>query len=68
MVEYGAFSNKIDHVTIFLDILNLEGHLNRITGSRVTAILFGGFCLLGELQRSGFFFQRGLSGIVLDPT
>ena len=39
MVEDGAFSKKIDYVTIFLEILNLEGHQNRFTGSRVTAIL-----------------------------
>ena len=39
MVEDGAFSHKIDYVTIFLEILNLEGHQNRNTGSRVTAIL-----------------------------
>ena len=31
MVEDGAFSHKIDYVTI----LNLEGPPNRITGSRV---------------------------------
>ena len=39
MVEDGAFSHKIDYVTIVLEILNLEGHPNRITGSRVTVIL-----------------------------
>ena len=35
IVEEGAFIHKIDYVTV----LNLEGHLNCITGSRVTAIL-----------------------------
>ena len=35
----GAFSHKIDHVTIFQEILNSKGHPNRITGSKVTAIL-----------------------------
>ena len=39
MVEDGAFNHKIDYVTIVLEILNLEGHLNRITRSRVMAIL-----------------------------
>ena len=39
MVENGAFSHKIDNFTIFLENLNLEGHQNRNTGSRVTAIL-----------------------------
>ena len=37
MVEDGAFSHKIDYVTIFLEFLILEGHLNYITGSKVTA-------------------------------
>ena len=39
MVEDGAFSHKIDFVTIFEEILNPEGPLNRITGSKVTVIL-----------------------------
>ena len=30
---------------LFLEILNLVGHLNRITGSRVTAILLNGWIL-----------------------
>ena len=34
MVEDGAFSNKIDYVAI----LDLEMHLNCITGSRVSVI------------------------------
>ena len=36
MVGDGAFSHKIDYA---------EGHLNRITGSRVTAVLLNG-CIL----------------------
>ena len=49
MVEDGAFSHKIDHVTIFKEILNLEGHLKRITGSKFTAILLNGWNLtIGE--------------------
>ena len=32
-----------DDVTIFLEILNLEGHQNCITGSRFTAILLNGW-------------------------
>ena len=39
MVVDGASTHKIDYVTIFEEILNLEGHLNRITGLRVNAIL-----------------------------
>ena len=45
MVEDGALSHKIDYVAIFKEILNLEDYLNRITGSRVTAILLNGWVL-----------------------
>ena len=44
MVGYGAFSHKIDYVTIFKEILNPEGHPNH-AGSKVTAILLNG-CIL----------------------
>ena len=39
MVGDGAFSHKIDFVAIFWEIINLEGHLNRNTVSRIMAIL-----------------------------
>ena len=39
MVEDGAFSHKIDYVTILLENLNPKRHPNRITSSKVTAIL-----------------------------
>ena len=45
MVEDSALSHKIDYFTIFQEILNLKGHPNRITGSRVTAILLNGWIL-----------------------
>ena len=45
MVEDGAFSHKIDHVTIFLEILNPEGYPNRFTVSEVMAILLNGSIL-----------------------
>ena len=45
MVEEGAFSHKIAYVAILKEILNLEGHPNRITGSKVTAILMTGWIL-----------------------
>ena len=45
MVEDGAFSNKIDNVIILKKILNLEGHPNRIKGSKVTAILLNWWTL-----------------------
>ena len=38
----GAVSHTIDYVTIFQWILNLKGHPNRITGSKVMAILLKG--------------------------
>ena len=41
----GAFSRKKDYVTIFEEILNPEGHQNRNTGSKVTAILLNGWIL-----------------------
>ena len=44
-VQDGAFSHKIDYVTMFKKILNLKGHPNRITGSKVTAILLNGWIL-----------------------
>ena len=45
MVGDGAFSHKIDYITFFLEILNLEEHSNRITGSTVTQILLNGWIL-----------------------
>ena len=42
MVEDGAFSYKIDYVTIVQEIINPEGHPNRITGLKVMAILLNG--------------------------
>ena len=42
---WSAFSHKIDYVTRFEEILNLEGQINRIKCSRVTAILLNGWML-----------------------
>ena len=54
MVEDGAFSHKIDYIPIFLENLNLGGHLNRFIGSKVTAIFVnGGFYLGVELHWEG---------------
>ena len=39
------FNHKVDNVTHFQKILNLEGHPIGITGSRVTAILLNGWIL-----------------------
>ena len=35
-------SYKIDYIIVIKNILNLEGHQNPITGSKVTAILLTG--------------------------
>ena len=49
-----GFSHKIDYVLIFLEILNIKGHLNHFIGSKVTEILVnGGFYLVVELHREG---------------
>ena len=45
MVEDVAFSHEIDYVKISKETLNLEGHPNRNTGSKVTAILLNGLIL-----------------------
>ena len=42
MVGDGAFRHKIDFVTIFVEILNPEGHPNHITCLIVTAVLLNG--------------------------
>ena len=53
-VADGAFSHKIDYVTIFKEILNPKGHPNCITVSKVTAVLLnGGFCPLVDHNREG---------------
>ena len=50
MVEDGASSHKIDNVGKFYEILNIEEHQNRITGSRVITILLNGWILpIGEV-------------------
>ena len=43
MVEDGAFIHKIEYVKNFKEILNIDGHLYCITGSKVTAILLNGW-------------------------
>ena len=64
MVGNGALSHKIDYITIFLEILNLEGHQNRNTGSRVTAILLNASIFpigqSGGAKRWRVCYQRGL--------
>ena len=45
MVEDGDFSHKTDYVTILKMVLNPEGNLNPITGSKVTAIFQNGLIL-----------------------
>ena len=49
VVGDGTFSHKIDCFRKIKEILNLRGHQNCITGSRVTAILLNGWTLpIGE--------------------
>ena len=64
MVRNGASSHKIDYIAIFQENLNLEGHENRIIGSRVTAILLNGLIFpigqSGEASRWKVFYQWGL--------
>ena len=43
MVGDGAFSHKIDCVRKFYEILNLKGHQNCITGSKVSEQVFNFF-------------------------
>ena len=70
MVENGALSHKIDYFTIFEEILNLEGHQNRTTGSRVTAILLNALIFSmgqsGEASRWRVCYQQGLPRLVLN--
>ena len=70
MVGDGAFSHKIDYVTIFLEILNPEGHPNRMTNSKVTAILLNGWIFpigqSGEASRWRVCYQRGLPRLVFN--
>ena len=52
----------------FKEILNLEGHQNRIAGSRVTAILHNGWIFpigqRGEASQWRVCYQRGLTRLV----
>ena len=58
MVEKGAFSQKINYITIFLEIINLKGHQNHITGTRVMAILLIGWIF--PIGQSGEGTLKGL--------
>ena len=58
MVKDGAFSYKIGSVTLFQEILNPEGHQNRITGSKVTAtFLNGGILPVGGIAAGLLFYS-----------
>ena len=46
MLKDGALSHKINYVKIVYQILNLKERQNRITGSKVTAILLNLVILL----------------------
>ena len=68
LVGDGAFSHKIDNGKYVYEIINLEGHQNRNTGSRVTAILLNGRIFpIGqncEASRWRVCYQRGLPRLV----
>ena len=54
-VADGAFSHKIEYVTIFKEIQNPKGHPNRITGVKVMGIFLNGWVLLIGGASSGRF-------------
>ena len=54
MVINVPISNEIDFVSIFKEILNFEGHLNRFIGSKVTANWVNG----GILPSGGVASER----------
>ena len=65
----GAYSHKIDYITICKKILNLEGHQNHSTGSRVMAILLekSDFFPIGQSGEASWWrdgYHRGLPHIV----
>ena len=68
MVENGALSHKIDYITIFEEILNLKGHQNCTTGSRVTVILLNAWIFpIGQTGGASpwrVYYQRGLPRLV----
>ena len=67
-VADGAFSHKTDYVTFFKEILNPEGHSNRIIVSKVTAFFgMGGFCPLVEPHREGSAPAACAAGLLTDP-
>ena len=63
LLKYVSFDHPINVL-----YLNLEGHQNRITGSRVTAILLNGWIFpigqSGEASRWRVCYQRGLPRLV----
>ena len=68
MVRKGAFSHKIDYITICLENINLKGHQNRITRSRVTATLLNWWIFpIGQSGEACWWrvcYQRGLPCLV----
>ena len=59
MVANGAFSHKIDYVTIFQEILNPEGHPNCITGTKVTGSFIGKGLRLQPAQQLCLLTNKG---------
>ena len=68
MVGDGAFSHKIDWVSIFEEILNFEGHPSHITGSEATAILLNGRILpIGGASAVEGLRSTGIPHLVIIP-
>ena len=69
LVGDGAFSHEIDDGKYFYEIINVEGHLNRFTGSRVTAILLNGWILpIGGASAAEGLLSTGLPCLVYTAT
>ena len=57
IVKDEAFSHKIDHFKNSEEILNPEGHLNHITGSKVNAIFLKLNLICGHVFVSSSFLN-----------
>ena len=65
-VRNSSSSYKIDSVVVIKTFLNPEGHQNRITGSKVTAILLKGWSLpIGGASAVEGLRSTGLPRLVL---
>ena len=69
MVRDSSSSYKIDYVIVIKTFLNPEGHQNRISGSKVKAILLKGWILpIGRASAVEGQGSRGLPRLVCTAT